>query len=686
MNFKFLQQLQLLFLVLSTYAVSGQNIEEIYDGPYIDVLEDSLSVQWIEGGTLQQKMIGKDQEIEFDVPNLPYLSFEYKPEEYNKDFKFSEVSKVVALSDIHGQFDVAFNLLKQNAVIDEYGNWNYDDGHLVVVGDVMDRGPEVTATLWFLYQLDIQAKKSGGRVHMLLGNHELMVLQGNLKYIHKKYRYAMALAKRTLNDLYGPKSILGNWLRSRPVSVVINDIAFVHGGFSKDILENDLSIKKINEVFQNEIIDKNQIDIEQSDLHSLLYFDKGPLWYRGYANPSGFNETAADSLLQFFDVNHIVVGHTSMPRIVPVHENKIFLIDSSIKFGKKGELLICEADDFFKGTMSGEKLSLDRKEITDASSPFEYVYQFNDNDLTIILDTDIGYLLTKNRMKEEYQPSKLIAIHNFEFNREWDVELRTRGNMRKQACHLPPLKIDFAKETLDYLGFSTNDKLKLVLPCDEGSDYQQSLYKEHLVYQMYQLIDTFGFRTHLVNVILKDKGKTEYKLQGFFIEDDKDYANRTKCEIVETGVIVYDVLERVQFLKTMFFQYLIMNTDFGIINKHNLEMIFVNGEDKPRGIPYDFDYAGIVNQDYAVPSPKIPISNVREYYFRGKNVSHEEVSMMRDYFNGLESSFYNIVEEADYLTDKSKKAMKKDIEEFYKRLNDEAKWEKRFINPRKMRK
>ena len=103
MNFKFLQQLQLLFLVLSTYAVSGQNIEEIYDGPYIDVLEDSLSVQWIEGGTLQQKMIGKDQEIEFDVPNLPYLSFEYKPEEYNKDFKFSEVSKVVALSDIHGE-------------------------------------------------------------------------------------------------------------------------------------------------------------------------------------------------------------------------------------------------------------------------------------------------------------------------------------------------------------------------------------------------------------------------------------------------------------------------------------------------------------------------------------------------------------------------------------------------------
>ena len=673
-------------LLTAFWKLDAQKPEDHYDGPYIELNGDSLLIEWIESGVVKSKKVIKEEGLDFDVPGLPYISIStVSPVEQIKH-KFEDVSKFVALSDIHGQYDVAIKLLESNKVIDKFGHWSYGDGHLVIVGDILDRGPKVTETLWFLYQLELEALEAGGRVHILLGNHELMILHGDIQYINPRYRYTMAYLKKSIPDLFKVGTVLGDWLRSKNICSVINDVFFVHGGISPKVLEYNLTLEKINDVFTSEILPSTKSEIETSELQSLLYFENGPLWYRGYANPQGFKESTADSILNYFNVNHLVVGHTSMPRIVPIHNSKILLIDSSIKFGKKGELLIYESGEFTKGTMQGERLSLDRIEVKDASSPFEYVYQFNDNDLTLILDMDLDYLLKGNRMKGEYQDATLIAVHNFEFNREWDIRIKTRGNMRKQACHLPPLKIDFAKETLDYLGFSTNDKLKLVLPCNEGSIYQQGLYKEHFIYQLYQLVDSFGIRTHLVNVILKDDGKTRYKTQGFFIEDKLDFNNRTNSKTLEEGIIVFDAIDREQYLKMMFFQYLIMNTDFADYTKHNLQMISVEGEKRPRAIPYDFDYSGMVNQDYAVPHEKIPISDVREYYFRGKNLTIEELLNMKDYYEALRPEMDSLLDSADYLSESSRESIRKDIDQFFKRLSDEGKWKKRFLTPRKMKK
>ena len=299
-----------------------------------------------------------------------------------------------------------------------------------------------------------------------------------------------------------------------------------------------------------------------------------------------------------------------MPKIVSVHDDKILLVDSSIKFGKTGELLVYDSDSLFRGLIDGCRVPIDIDSTTSdehrPSTPFQYVYDFQDMDLTIVLDTDLKKLFVTNSTAEIYQPATMVAIHNEEFNRKWIVRLRTRGDMRKQVSKFPPLKIDFSKTTLAYLGFTRYDKLKLVLPCSTLVRNINNGCTESMSFiRLYQQVDSLGYRTHLVNVIFEDKGRKKYDLTGFFIEDEADFALRTKTRVLNTGVVRMEALEREHYVKMAFFQYMILNTDFSVGNKHNLEIIGIPGQLRPRAIPYDFDYCGMVDQDYAVPYEQI---------------------------------------------------------------------------------
>lgn len=665
--------------LLGGHSASAQKkAYDYYDGPYLTEYADSVAAIYIANGQLVDTVYSKTEGgFTFEVAGLPRVSLR-ADDTTVPEVRYTGVKKYAAVSDVHGQYDVLVDLLIAHQVVDSTLTWTYGDGHLVIVGDVLDRGPKATEALWLLYRLEAEAKAAGGQVHLLLGNHELMVMHGDVGYIHKKYRYTAGISRTPYPDFFKQETVLGRWLRSKSVSVVLNDIGFVHGGFSPAVLAQDLSIAKINDVFRTKIVPSTELEASADKLTSLLYFDNGPLWYRGYANPDGFDEKTADELLQKLGLQTIVVGHTSMPKIVSIHNEKILLIDSSIKFGKSGELLLSENDTLYAGNMAGKRARIGGENEAPASSPFEYVYALEDTDLTIILNTDLGKLMGSNRHKEEYQDATLVAIHNGEYNRKWDIRLKTRGNMRKKVCYFPPLKIDFSKSTLDYLGFTANDKLKLVLPCKSADRYEEALYREHVLYKMYEIIDTFGYRTHLVNVILEDNGKEKYDLQGFFIEDETEYANRTGATVVEEGIIRLQSLDRLAYLKMVFFQFMILNTDFDVDNKHNLEIIKVPGEKRLRAIPYDFDYAGIINQDYAVPHESLPIKNVREPYLRCKHLNRGELQIMQGFFASKRAEIEAVVANADYLSKSGKRYMLRDIEQFYAALDNEHRWPNTF--------
>ena len=340
-----MKKIILLLLFVPLFSIGQDAI--ISDGPYI----------FIEKNKLIKKSIINSEVISSDLDKSSYDTL-YLPEKST----YNNVKKIIALSDIHGQYDLTIELLKNNKVIDKELNWNFGKGHLVIAGDIFDRGDKVNEVLWLVYKLEIQAKSDGGRVHFVLGNHEFMVLQKDLRYIHKKYIESSKLIGLEYDQLYSDKTILGRWLRSKPSIIKINNNVFTHGGVSEEFLINrGVDFEKINLMMRYYI--DTPLEQMNSSIYDLYNGEKSLIWYRDYFKEYGEDLTDADisKILKMLNTKHIVVGHCSYDQVVQLYNNKIFGVDSSIKNGKYGEVLLIKKRKFFRGTLKGELIEFKKK-------------------------------------------------------------------------------------------------------------------------------------------------------------------------------------------------------------------------------------------------------------------------------------------------------------------------------------
>ena len=333
-------------VLLAGFCFGGE--KTISDGPYIFIDKNELIEKKIINGKVSSKSLSLNS---------------YKTIFQPGKSTFNRIRKIAALSDIHGQYDLLIELLQNNKIIDKNLNWSFGKGHFVIVGDIFDRGDKVNEILWFIYELEMQAKNSGGRVHYLLGNHEYMVLYNDLRYIHGKYNIASKLLNLEYDQLYGDNTIIGRWLRSKPTIVKINDIIFTHGGISEDfILYEGFNIEKINNTMRKSIPRLKELrnlrkDGQSKDMYNMYFGNNSLIWYRGYFE-EGLIDTDISNILKLVDANHIVVGHTSNKEVVQLYDNKIIGVDSSIKKGKYGELLIIKNKRFFRRTLKGKTYNL----------------------------------------------------------------------------------------------------------------------------------------------------------------------------------------------------------------------------------------------------------------------------------------------------------------------------------------
>ncbi len=351
----------LLCLVAFTSPLPAADEAPGNDGPHLRWKGDVLEARWLCDGVVVERVIAPDKgaadvaaECGYGFPVTVEL-----PRPADGRWSFAGVPKLAALSDIHGQYDIMRTLLRAHGVIDAQDRWAWGEGHLVIAGDIFDRGPQVNEALWLVHGLQRQALEAGGRVHFLLGNHEAMVLYDDLRYVHPRY---LAIAERlggTHADLYGPDTVLGQWLRGLPAIVRIGDSLFVHGGLSEAFAALDLDAESTNARFRDSLGLSRETIRGDVVLDALYRGNSSPLWYRGYFKDETLSQSDLDALVARWNVQRIIVGHTSQQQIESLFGGRVLAIDSSIKDGESGELLLIEDGRLARGLMDGSRLPLE---------------------------------------------------------------------------------------------------------------------------------------------------------------------------------------------------------------------------------------------------------------------------------------------------------------------------------------
>jgi hypothetical protein len=263
-----------------------------------------------------------------------------------------EAPRVVAIGDVHGSYDGLVADLKMAGLVGDDAHWTGGQATLVQVGDFTDRGTQTREVLDFLMRLPGEAQKAGGRAVVLLGNHEVMNMLGDLRYVnpdeyaqfrdarspqlreefYKRSLRSAGAAARDSGQKFDEKAFTeqfmkqvplgfverthafseegeyGRWLRTLPVVAKVNGYVFLHGGLTPEVAA--LGCTEITERVHREVtqdIKKTRAD----PMASLAASENGPLWYRGLARE---DETtlapAVQKTLDLMKARGIVVGHT----------------------------------------------------------------------------------------------------------------------------------------------------------------------------------------------------------------------------------------------------------------------------------------------------------------------------------------------------------------------------------------
>jgi len=343
--------------------VSNNLAQEQYDGPYVQYNSSQVLVNYIieNNGTKAVKTetieLRQKDKLSLNVmTDIPGKSFQVslKKKLQNEKCEFPKQTNLFILSDIEGNFSALRKLLQANNIITEDFKWQFKNGHLVLIGDFFDRGEQVTELLWFIYSLEEKAKDAGGYVHFILGNHEIMNLSADLRYVNKKYLENAGLLDQQYTSLYDENSELGRWLRTKNIIERIGDFVFTHGGISSVINNLNLSIRDINKLARPYYADTtSQYSNQNSD---ILFSDLGPFWYRGYYDKNNTTiPSQIDSTLSQFNVKHIVTGHSIVADTVSMwYGGRLFNTDVLHSTGKSEALLI-EKDKYYRVDANGKK-------------------------------------------------------------------------------------------------------------------------------------------------------------------------------------------------------------------------------------------------------------------------------------------------------------------------------------------
>lgn len=304
--------------------------------------------------------------------------------------------------------------------------------------------------------------------------------------------------------------------------------------------------------------------------------------------------------------------------------------------------------------------------------------------LDVTLTADFS-ALRRDRRESPDRPAVLTAPATDGGTVDIGAELRTRGEFRLDPsnCTFPPLRMDVDGSDARGTVFESQDNLKIVSSCRPGrSAYDQLVLAEYLAYRTYQFVTEASFRVRLVRLTLIDtSGDRDPETRpAFFIEENDALAERlgtTIFDLEEGKNLPASAFDPMSAVTTATFQYMIGNTDWSDIAGHNVEILQRGGGAKV--VPYDFDFAGLVDAPYATPNPDFGLRSVRERYYRGWCGNRFNTRLVLDRFREAQGDIMALWNTFPGLTDATRRSATRYLGEFFDAIETDERAVRKFI-------
>jgi Calcineurin-like phosphoesterase len=288
--------------------------------------------------------------------------------------QWDQIARVVVIGDLHGNYAKFHAMLTTAGLIDARNNWVGGAAHLVQLGDVPDRAPDTRRILDLLMRIEAQARRAGGQVHSLIGNHEVMAMEGDLRYTtpgeytsfadrdsarrrdayYKRFVAAVKAqppaggvpvfdaAYRARFDAEHPlgwvehrlawslEGQYGRWIMGHSAIIRIDDTLYLHAGIAPEFRQFDIAA--LNEAVLAALRHQPERTGGPPD---ILWNEVGPLWYRGMAQgDEAANSANVMAVLSRYGVRRVVIGHSKQYTMVNSRfEGGVILMDIAAPAG-----------------------------------------------------------------------------------------------------------------------------------------------------------------------------------------------------------------------------------------------------------------------------------------------------------------------------------------------------------------
>lgn len=311
---------------------------------------------------------------------------------------------------------------------------------------------------------------------------------------------------------------------------------------------------------------------------------------------------------------------------------------------------------------------------------------FDSNEiLHLEIQLPFGQLEKDRKGTPEYFPAQLAYLSDKGQPVTVDIDLRTRGKMRRRAqtCKFPPLKMRLRESKQSNL-FENQKTLKLVTHCQDKNINDQYVLKEYLAYRIYNLLTDYSIRARLVSVSYQEGEKNVAQRHAIILEHWKMVAARTGTTKIKTkGSVDIENLRNFETSLMGLFQYMIGNDDWSALSPaaddeccHNMRLVLTTeGEIMP--LPFDFDFSGLVDTNYAIS--RLGTRNVRKRRYLGYCESQVDLAAAVTHMQSMREEIDAQVLKLEALSSRETKRTLKYFDRFYEVLDDPKKFEKRIL-------